>query len=177
MAGSNVLVPEVVNNYNIYDDKAKRLIGISGEVDLGELKAMTDTIELAGMLGEYDAPSVGHFSSMKLKIPFAVLYGNMFELLNPTEAVHLTLRGSMQNIGQDTFAVDAYGVKIVIRGRMTSTTLGKWARAKKGEPEIELEILYIKIMIDDEETLELDKLNFKFAVNGKDAMAKIRSQI
>ena len=60
---------------------------------------------------------------------------------------------------------------------MASAALGKWARAKKGEPEIELELLYIKIMIDGEETLELDKLNFKYVIKGKDAMAKIRSQI
>ncbi|MCI9357264.1 MAG: phage major tail tube protein [Lachnospiraceae bacterium] len=177
MAGTNVIVPELVNNYNIYDDKAKRLIGVSGEIGLGELKAMTDTIQLAGMLGEYDAPATGHFSSMKLKIPFAIIFGNMFDLLDPSEAVHLTLRGSMQTIGQEDFKVDSYGVKIVVRGRMTSTALGKWARAKKGEPEIELELLYIKIMIDGEETLELDKLNFKYVIKGKDAMAKIRSQI
>lgn len=177
MAGTNVIVPELVNNFNIYDDKAKRLIGKSGEVDLGELKAMTDTVELAGMLGEYDAPATGHFSSMKLKIPFAVIYGKMFELLDPTEAVQLTLRGSLQTIGQEDFKVDHYGAKIVVRGRMTSTGLGKWTRAKKGEPEIELEILYIKITIDGEDTLELDKLNFKYVVNGKDALAKIRSQI
>ena len=43
MAASNMLVPELVNHFNVYDDRAKRLIGVSGEVDLGELKAMTDT--------------------------------------------------------------------------------------------------------------------------------------
>lgn len=177
MAGTNVIVPELVNNYNIYDDKAEKLIGVSGEIDLGELKAMTDTVELAGTLGEYDAPATGHFSSMKLKIPFAIVHGNIFELLDPTEAIHLTLRGSMQTIGQESFNVDSYGVKIVVRGRMTSTALGKWARAKKGEPEVELELLYLKIVIDGKETLELDKLNFKYVINGKDAMAKIRSQI
>lgn len=177
MAGTNVIVPELVNNFNVYDDKAKRLIGKSGEIDLGELKAMTDTINLAGFLGEYEAPATGHFSSIKIKIPFTVLYGQIFELLDPSEAIHLTLRGSIQTIGQESFKVDYYGAKIVVRGRMTNTALGKWEKAKKGEPEVELEIIYIKIMIDGEETLELDKLNFKYVINGKDVMAKIRSQI
>lgn len=177
MAGTNVIVPELVHSFNIYDDKAKRLIGISGEIDLGELKHMTDTVGLAGMLGEYDAPATGHFSSIKLKIPFAVVYGNIFELLDPDGAIQLTLRGSMQTISQEGFKIDHYGAKIVVWGRMTSTGLGKWANAKKGEPEVELEIIYIKIMIDGKETLELDKLNFKYVINGKDAMAKIRSQI
>lgn len=177
MAGTNVVVPELVHSFNVYDDKAKRLVGVSGEIDLGELKAMTDTVQLAGMLGEYDAPAVGHFSSIKLKIPFTILYVDMFELLDPSGAVQLTLRGALQHIGRETFKIDEYGVKIVIRGRMTNTALGKLAKAKKGDPEVELELLYIKIMIDGKETLELDKLNFKFTVNGKDHLAKIRSLI
>lgn len=177
MKGTNVIVPELLNDYNVYNDRAKRLIGKSGQVDLGELKAMTDTINLAGMLGEYEAPATGHYSSIKIKIPFTVLYGQIFELIDPSEAVQLTLRGSMQTIGQDSFKVDYYGVKIVVRGRVTNAALGKWEKTKKGEPELELEILYIKITIDGEDTLELDKLNYRFVVNGKDAMAKVRSQI
>lgn len=177
MAGTNVTVPELVHSFNIYDDRAKRLVGISGEVNLGELKAMTEKIDLAGMLGEYDAPASGHFGSIKLKIPFTILYVDMFELMDPHGAVSLTLRGALQHIGKETFKVDEYGVKIVVRGRMTDAALGKLAKSKKGDPEVELELLYIKIMIDGKTTLELDKLNFKFVVNGKDPLAKIRSLI
>lgn len=177
MAGTNVVVPELVHSFNVYDDRAKRLVGISGEVDLGELKTMTDTVNLAGTLGEYDAPATGHFSSIKLKIPFTILYVDMFELLDPSGAVQLTLRGALQHISQETFKVDQYGVKIVVKGRMTDTALGKLAKSKKSDPEVELELLYVKIIIDGKETFELDKLNFKFAVNGKDHLAKIRSLI
>lgn len=177
MAASNIYVPEVVHSFHIYDDKAKRLIGISGEVDLGELKAMTDTVEVAGVLGEYEAPAVGQFSSIKIKIPFAVLYGQIFDLLDTIELPQLTLRGSIQQINQEGSKVDHYGVKIVLRGRTTSANLGKMVKAKKGQPEIEMEIMYIKIMIDGENVLELDKLNFRFVLNGKDLLAKIRSQI
>lgn len=177
MAGSNVYIPELIHSFHVYNDKAKRLIGISGEVDLGELKAMVETVEVSGVLGEYEAPATGHFSSIKIKIPFAILYDQIFELLDTTEPPQLTLRGSLQRIGQENFQVDNYPVKIVVRGRVTSTNLGKMVKAKKGEPEIEMEIVYIKIMIDGEETLELDKLNFRFVLNGKDLLAKIRSQI
>ena len=40
-----------------------------------------------------------------------------------------------------------------------------------------MELLYIKIMIDGKDTLELDKLNFRYMLNGEDLMAEIRSQI
>ncbi len=177
MAASNMFIPEVVHSFNVYDDNAKKLIGISGEVNLGELKAMTDTIEVAGVLGEYDAPATGQFSSIKIKIPFAVLYEQIFQLLDTTEPPQLTLRGSIQRINQEGTKVNNYGVKIVVRGRVTSTNLGKMVKAKKGEPEIEMEILYIKIAIENETVLELDKLNFRFVLNGKDLLAEIRSQI
>lgn len=177
MPASNVLIPELVNHYNVYNDKSKKLVGISGEVSLGELKSMVDTVEAAGMLGEYEAPATGQYSSLKIKIPFAILYGQIFELMDTTEALQLTLRGSMQGIDQKTFKVDTYPVKIVVRGRATNASLGKMVKAKKGEPELELEVIYLKIMIDGEDTLELDKLNFRFLLNGEDMMAKIRSQI
>lgn len=57
-----------------------------------------------------------------------------------------------------------------------TTTLGKVAKGKKMESEVELEILYIKVEINNAVVLELDKLNFVFVLNGKDMLAQIRSQ-
>lgn len=170
------ILPEVINHYNIYNE-AKRLIGVSGEVELPEFEAMNDTIEGAGVLGEVEDPVTGQFSSMKIKIPFSVLYEDIFSLMNTTRPPQLTLRGSMQCMDPKTGVTDYYPVKIVQRGKASTTTLGKMAKAKKGEPEIEMEILYIKILINNKTMLELDKLNFKFVLNGVDMLAKIRSMV
>ena len=83
----------------------------------------------------------------------------------------------MQCMDPTTGATGYYPVKIVVRGKATNTSLGKMAKGKKGEPEVELEILYIKIQINNKTTLELDKLNFKFVLNDVDMLAKIRSQV
>lgn len=96
--------------------------------------------------------------------------------MDTTNPPQLTLRGSMQVMNSSTGGTDYVPVKIVVRGKATTSSLGKLVKGKKGEPEIELEILYIKVMINNRTTLELDKLNFKFAINGKDMLAKIRSQ-
>jgi P2 family phage contractile tail tube protein len=171
-----MIIPEVMNNYNVYNDRAKKLIGISGEVELPELEAITDTVEAAGVLGEVEDPVTGQFSSAKIKIPFSNLYEDIFTLMDTTNPPQLTLRGSMQVMNSSTGGTDYVPVKIVVRGKATTSSLGKLVKGKKGEPEIELEILYIKVMINNRTTLELDKLNFKFAINGKDMLAKIRSQ-
>ena len=109
--------------------------------------------------------------------PFAVLYEDLFSLMDTTTPPQLTLRASMQCMDPTTGETGYYPVKIVVRGKASTTSLGKIVKGKKGEPEIELEILYIKIMINNKTTLELDKLNFKFVLNGKDMLAKIRSQV
>ncbi len=170
------ILPEVINHYNVYND-ADRVIGVSGEVELPELEAITDTIEGAGVLGEIEDPVTGQFSSMKIKIPFSVLYTDLFGLMNTTKAPQLTLRGSMQCMDPTTGDTDYYPIKIVIRGKATTTSLGKLAKGKKGEPEIELEVLYIKVLINNKTKLELDKLNFKYVLNGVDMLAKIRSMV
>ena len=171
-----MIIPEVINNYNVYDERANKLIGISGEVELPELEAITDTVEAAGILGEIEDPVTGQFASAKIKIPFSNLYEDIFNLMDTTRPPQLTLRGSMQVVDSSTGATDYAPVKIVVRGKATTSSLGKLVKGKKGEPEIELEILYIKVMVNNRTTLELDKLNFKFAINGKDMLSKIRSQ-
>lgn len=171
-----MIIPEVINNYNIYDDKAIKMIGISGEVELPELEAITDTVEAAGILGEVEDPVTGQFASAKIKIPFSNLYEDIFNLMDTTNPPQLTLRGSMQVMNSATGGTDYVPVKIVVRGKATTSSLGKFVKGKKGEPEIELEILYLKVMINNKTTLELDKLNSVFAVNGKDMLAKVRSQ-
>ncbi len=174
---SKIVIPEVLNHYNVYNDAAKKLIGISGEIELGDLEAITDTIEGAGVLGEIEDPVTGQFSSLKIKIPFSVLYEDLFSLMNTTKPPQLTLRASMQCMDPTTGETGYYPVKIVVRGKASKTGLGKVTKGKKGEPEIELEILYIKIMINNKTTLELDKLNFKFVLNGVDMLKKVRDQV
>ena len=170
------VIPEVLNHFNVYNDSAKKLIGISGELELPEMKAITDSIEGSGVLGEIEDPVTGQFSSMKMKIPFAVLYEDMFSIMNTTKPPQLTLRASMQCMDPSTGETGYYPVKIVVRGKASTSNMGKVVKGKKMEPEVELEILYIKIQINNKTVLELDKLNFKYVLNGVDMLAKIRSQ-
>lgn len=175
MSSIGNMVPELINAYNVY--LSGRLLGVSGEVELPELEAMTETIEAAGILGEIETPATGHFSSTTVKIPFAILHEDVFKLMDTTKALELTLRGSEQFMDRKTGNTEDIPVKIVIRGKAKTNTLGNLSKGKKGEPEIEIETLYIKVDVNNSTVLELDKLNFKYVVNGKDLMAKIRKNV
>ena len=69
-----------------------------------------------------------------------------------------------------------YPVRIVVRGKAKVITPGKVAKSKKMEASLEIEIMYIKIEIDGDEIVELDKLNFVYKLLGVDQMETIRSQ-
>lgn len=170
------VIPEVINNYNIYDDSANLLIGVSGEVELPDFEAITDTLEGAGILGEIEDPVTGQFSSMKLKIPFSVLYESQFKIMDTTKGAQLTLRGSMQVLDTSTAGTDYVPVRIVVRGKAATSKMGKVQKGKKMEPEVEIEVFYIKIEVNSKTVIELDKLNFKYVLNGKDMLEKIRKQ-
>ena len=78
---AGLIIPELLNHYNVYND-ASKLVGVSGDVELPDFEAITETIEGAGVLGEIEAAATGQFSSMTIKIPFSVLYEDMFTLVN-----------------------------------------------------------------------------------------------
>jgi len=87
------VLPEVLNHYNVYNE-GQVLIGISGEVELPDFEAITDTIEGSGIIGTLEEPVTGQFDSMQIKIPFSVLYEDLFAILDTTTPPTLTLRGS-----------------------------------------------------------------------------------
>ena len=62
MANSNVM-PELINNYQIFND-AKRLLGVSGEVELPNLESLTESLEVAGHLGNSKSRQLGSISPL-----------------------------------------------------------------------------------------------------------------
>ena len=50
-SSSEGLIPEVINNFNVYNGDAKKMLGISEEIQLPEFTAITSEIKGAGILG------------------------------------------------------------------------------------------------------------------------------
>jgi P2 family phage contractile tail tube protein len=114
---------------------------------------------------------------MLMKIPFSNLFDSIDPLLNTTEALLLTLRGSLQVTDKSTNATDYIGIKIVVRGKCVKYQPGKVDAGKKTDAEVDLAIAYIKIAIDGKVQVELDKLNLTYKLNGVDLLEKVKSQI
>ncbi len=166
-------IPSKINSFNVYKD-GTRLIGISDEVTLPDFESLTETLSGPGILGEVDDPTLGHFSSMEMEIPFRTMDSDLFILSDDISSVMVTLRGSIQYIVNETGATTLKQMRVVVRGKNKGITGGKAKQGSGTSSSIKLEILYILIEIDSVTEIELDKLNFIYKVHGKDLLEKVR---
>ncbi len=170
----NQNIPEIISSFNAYHNGTK-LIGVTGSVTLPNLDAITEEVSGAGILGTYETSIPGFYSSMSQEIQFRVLDEDIFSLMNPSELVDLTFRGSVQSTVSSTGALTKNNIRIVERGRLKSFTPGKLELGKQMEASVTLELLYILIEVNGNKKLEYDKLNSVFVVNGKDLLEEERA--
>ncbi|WP_411410968.1 phage major tail tube protein [Niallia sp. BSM11] len=170
-----MIIPDKVANFNVYDDKSK-LIGISGEITLPTLEAITSTVSGAGVLGEIETPNVGHFGSMSIEIPWRTLLDTTFNFASHAGR-SLVLRGAIQQVDSNNGALSYLGVKITMKYMSKGLDLGKLSQNSGMESKNTLEVFYIKVEIGSKTTLELDKLNAVYKLNGKDQLAAINKLI
>lgn len=170
-----LFIPEVINNFNAYSS-GNLLIGVTSEVNLVELQAVTEAISGAGIAGTYNIPVLGHYGSMEQEVPFRVLYEDVFDMADPSKMVEITLRGSLQGTQKNDLSLDSIGCRFVFRGRVKNFKPGTMKAGGAMNASVVLEVLYLLYELDGEKKVELDKVNNVFKVNGKDLMEKIRRQ-
>ncbi|MEK4883673.1 phage major tail tube protein [Bacillus sp. FSL W8-0223] len=163
-----MIIPEKVANYNVYDDTEK-LLGVTGEVKLPNLEPTSEKISGAGILGEYESVNPGHFGSMTIEIKFKTLYDQSFSLLN-NSGRPIVLRAAQQSYDTTAGQIQFRPLKITIKGQPKGLDLGSLNVGAATESTNTLEVLYIKIEENGTTLLELDKLNYKYILNGQDML-------
>ena len=165
-------IPTKINKYNVYN-AGNRLLGMGDEVTLPSFEASSETVSGAGVLGEFDDPTVGYFSNMEQEIPFRVLDAEAVDMLDQTKAVQLELRGAEQttNAGGD---IEFRPMRVVVRGRMAGFDPGKVKAGNGMETSVKLTIIYILIELEDQPMVELGKTTETFKIRGVDVLAKVK---
>ncbi len=173
---SGIVFPEVINNFNVYND-ANRIVGTTGEISLATLQAITAEVSGAGILGSYNTAVVGMFQSMSQDIPFRMVDKDFFGMLNTGEQSKLVLRSSVQQRNRETGGtISTQNMRVVFRGHPTGANMGTVKQGDLMNASITLELTYILVEIGGVTMLELDKLNSIYKINGKDLLADIRKQ-
>lgn len=166
-------IPEVINDFNIYNQNSK-LVGVSGEVSLPDLEGMTETISGTGILGEYDAVSIGRYGAIELEVPFRCVDPDFFNLIDPSEPVFLRLRGAIQYTVKATGASDYIGMQVVAQGKPKNIAIGTIKQGGPTDSTITIESFYYYVELDGKAKFELHKLNGVYKINGKDLLSKIK---
>jgi len=167
-------VPDKINMYNVYKTDGNKLLGLSGEITLPDLEAITSEIEGAGLLGPIETAAVGQFAAMQMEIPFRTILEDLTDMMDPTKTVGLTLRGSQQEL-DGVGDIKFVGIRVVIRGQFLGLTGGTLKQGEGTGSKIKLGLTYYLLEYDGKPFNELDKLNGVYRVNGKDVLAEARA--
>lgn len=172
-------IPEKINRFRAYVGtvtSANQLVGITAETTLPTFEMMSETLSLAGTNGEIDSPSPGQFKSATIEIGFSNISREMFELV-ADDSKALILRGPQETLDQATQGKGFVQRAVTCKGMTKSINYGKLKKGGYGEPSITKEVLYYKDEYDGTVVTEIDKLNDKWVVNGKNMMADIEEML
>lgn len=173
---SSNLVPEVINDYNVYGQDGLLLIGLADEITLPKISSKKTTLSGSGILGEIDAPVPGQIESSEMQIKWNHLYSDAARMMNPNETVQITIRAAQQTANKEGGVVYK-GLRIVCSGHPKEIDLGTLKRGDTMRATTTLELLTYKVEVDSQVIFDIDKLGGKYVVNGVDLRAEINALI
>ncbi|OLS34219.1 hypothetical protein BTR22_19210 [Alkalihalophilus pseudofirmus] len=168
-------IPDKLINYNVYSDEEK-LVGVQAETTLPNFENMTETLSGAGILGEIETPTLGHFGSQTMELSFRTIGDQTFKFMENEEQT-ITLRAAQQSYDTTRGQIQARGLKVVVKGMSKGSNLGTFAPNQATSTTATIEVAYIKVEHDGNVLLEFDKFNAIYVVNGKDLLADVRNYL
>lgn len=167
-------VPERLINFRVYND-ANALLGVA-TIDLPEISAMADTISGAGIAGEIESPTMGHYGSMTTTIKWRTVTPDAVSLMEH-KAHALECRGSQQIYDAANGIYSTQAVRVSMRCLPKRVAPGTFQVANPTDSETEMEVTYIKVDINGVTKIEIDKFNFKTVVNGVNTLASVAADL
>ena len=166
-----------------YDKMAAFILRESGEIEVGvaditlpKISYMTDTVSGAGLAGEIETPTMGQLSSMEFGINWRTINKSLIRLAAP-DFHSLEFRGAQQVLDKEHEELTIESVRVVVRGLPKETDLGKGQTAAKTDSATTLECTYLKVEVDGDTVVEIDKLNGICLISGTDYWCAIREAL
>lgn len=169
------LIPYAIAAYKLYLGTTE-IAGVAGEITLPDLEEMTESFEGAGILGEIEVGTEGRFSKFEVEFPFQTLDREITELKKNSDQP-IVLRAAGEYINKETGKIEFAKIKITLKGPRTAVGLGKLAANKPTNSTVKMKPFYVKIEVNDEILLEVDKLNAIYKLNGEDQLTEINSYL
>lgn len=168
------VIPEKMTQFQVYADDGV-LLGIA-DGNFPSLEFMTTEIKGAGIAGTLDSPGGGMFGSLTLALNWRITTKDFAALLEPvSHTLDLYAEHASYDAGRGSYVKQRFHV--YLKALTKKGDYGKLVQMESQEGSTEHEIYYMKIDIDGQELLELDKYNFIFKVNGTDYYAETRRNL
>ena len=173
------LIPDKINNYNVYvgtATAANKLIGVMDETTLPSLKNLSETLSLAGMAGEIDSPAVGQYQSMEIELVFSNIAKSSLEIA-AMDNTPLILRSAQEFVNPEDSTKSLKNRTITIRGMTKGINFGSLKKGGYGKPSVTKEVTYYKVVVDGDVVVEIDKFNGRAIIGGIDQTKDIMEYI
>lgn len=167
-------VPERLINFNVYAESGT-LYGVA-DLELPELETISDTVSGAGIAGELESPTLGHYGSMSMTINFRTPTKAVLELTAPHMHV-LDCRGSIQITDAATGVITTESIRVSVQVRTKTSSLGSFEAGATTDTSIEFEVYRIAVTIGNIPAIVIDKLNFIAMFYGVDYLAEVRKDM
>ena len=175
MAKTLGVIPEKIINYKCYIDGKSSATGMV-DVELPDIQYMSETLNGAGIGGEIDSPTLGHFQAMEIGLNFRTLIDENFINFSQRQYA-LEFRAATQSTDMNSGKITPGKLKVSTRVVPKSLGLGKLEVGKPSGSNQKFACHYLKVEIDNKTVLEIDKINMIFNVNGEDLLAEVRDAL
>lgn len=167
-------IPERLNDFRVFDENDSKIGVVTA--DLPELSFLTDTVKGGGMLGESDLPVKGQLQSMAMTLHYRTIGQDAVKKFVHTYH-QLDLRGAQEVYDPASGTNTIVPVRCTVKCAPKRLALGTFELGASTDTEEEFEVTYIKIYIDGQEVLEVDKFNYVCKVDGQDLLDDIKQAL
>lgn len=163
------MLPKILRNFNVYVD-GHPLAGIAEELTLPDLERETEEYRAAGMLGAVSL-DLG-MAAMKLEFTLAEFSDTVLKSWGVTDASGIGVR-FLGAVNSDSANNATEAVEVSVRGRWKKISQGTVKNGDLAKMKIEMPLTYYKYSSNSDVLVEIDLINGKEVVGGKDRSADL----
>ena len=165
------IIPEKITKFNVYSDDS-RLLGIA-DGNFPSLEFITTEIKGAGLAGTIDSPGGDMFGSIVVTLNWRTTTRDFMQLAVPGSHT-LDLYAELLSYDAGYGEYKSESLHIYMKAFTKKLDMGKLPDMESQEGSTEHEVYYMKVDIDNEEQLLIDKFDFTYRVRGEDYLAQTR---
>lgn len=165
-------LPNALKNFNVFLD-GRSCMGEAEEIKLPKLSRKMEKYRGGGMDGEVDI-DLGQ-EPLEIEHIYGGFMSEVFKQYGVAQSGGVMLRFAGAYQRDDTGDVQA--VEIVVRGRHKELDPDSAKGGAPGKTTVKSTLTYYKLVVDGEDVIEIDLINFVFKVDGEDMLQEQRRAI